>query len=153
MTPTRVWAIAAVLALAPGRGGGATGAGELARGKALYVRQCAACHGVEGRGDGQAAYLLFPKPRDLRAAHFRLVSTWERLPTDDDLFRTISRGIPGSAMPSWGHLPEADRWALVRYVKSLAERPLAVPPARSPDCRPAPGAARGPPPAGARREI
>jgi mono/diheme cytochrome c family protein len=35
-------------------------------------------------------------------------------------------------MPSWGHLPEADRWALVRYVKSLTERPLTASPARPP---------------------
>jgi len=75
---------------------------------------------------------LNPKPRDLRTARYRLVSTWEGVPTDDDLFRTISRGIPGSAMPSWGHLPEADRWALVQHIRSLAERSLTVPPARAP---------------------
>jgi mono/diheme cytochrome c family protein len=56
-------------------------------------------------------------------AHYALVSTWEREPTDDDLFQTISRGMPGSAMPSWEHLPERTRWGLVAYVKSLAETP------------------------------
>jgi mono/diheme cytochrome c family protein len=107
-------------------------ASEAERGAALYARQCAACHGAEGRGDGEAAYLLNPKPRDFTAATYRLVSTWESVPTDQDLFRTISRGMPGSAMPSWGHLPEADRWALVRHVRSLAERPLVVAPSRAP---------------------
>src|SRR3972149_3801251 len=34
-------------------------------GKRVYGTQCAACHGVTGRGDGEAAYLLYPKPRDL----------------------------------------------------------------------------------------
>jgi mono/diheme cytochrome c family protein len=105
----------------------------VARGQALYAKQCASCHGVEGRGDGPAAYLLSPKPRDLRAARYRLVSTWEGIPTDDDLMRTLTRGIPGSAMPSWAHLPEADRRALVAYVKTLAEHPLAVQPARAPE--------------------
>jgi mono/diheme cytochrome c family protein len=39
---------------------------------------------------------------------------------------TISRGMPGSAMPSWGHLSEEDRWALVYYIKTLAEQPIKV---------------------------
>ena len=71
----------------------------LALGKAVYEKQCAACHGPGGRGDGEAAYLLYPKPRDLTQAAYRLVSTWERTPTDQDLFDTVSRGMPGSAMP------------------------------------------------------
>lgn len=102
---------------------------DLTLGKRVYEVQCAACHGPGGRGDGEAAYLLYPKPRDLVAASYRLVSTWERVPTDDDLFRTITRGMPGSAMPSWAHLPEEERWALVHYVKSLAAAPLVVKPA------------------------
>ena len=104
----------------------------LALGKQVYTKQCAACHGVQGRGDGEAAYLLYPKPRDFVAANYRLVSTWERVPTDQDLFNTITRGMPGSAMPSWGHLPEEQRWALVYYVKSLSERPLTVKPQKKP---------------------
>ncbi len=104
----------------------------LALGKKIYSQQCVACHGVQGRGDGEAAYLLYPKPRDFVAANYRLVSTWERVPTDRDLFNTITRGMPGSAMPSWGHLPEEQRWALVYYVKSLAENPIAVKPQKAP---------------------
>ncbi|MBI4638422.1 MAG: c-type cytochrome [Candidatus Rokubacteria bacterium] len=98
----------------------------LALGKGVYAKQCAACHGASGRGDGEAAYLLYPKPRDFVAAKYRLVSTWERVPTDEDLFRTISRGMPGSAMPSWGHLAEEERWGLVHYVKAFASSPLTV---------------------------
>jgi mono/diheme cytochrome c family protein len=101
----------------------------LARGRALYTKQCASCHGADGRGDGEAAYLLYPRPRDFVGGAYRLVSTWERVPTDEDLYRTISRGMPGSAMPSWSHLPEADRWALVHYVKTFAASPLAAAPA------------------------
>ncbi len=104
----------------------------LALGKQVFTKQCAPCHGVEGRGDGEAAYLLYPRPRDFRTSRFRLVSTWEGVPTDDDLFQTISRGMPGSAMPAWGYLPEETRWALVAYVKSLTEKPLVVPPAAEP---------------------
>jgi mono/diheme cytochrome c family protein len=101
----------------------------LALGKSVYDRQCAACHGAAGRGDGEAAYLLYPKPRDFTTGNYRLVSTWERVPTDEDLFLTISRGMPGSAMPSWGHLPEQARWGLVHYIKGFAAKPWAVAPA------------------------
>lgn len=106
---------------------------QLARGRTVFQQQCAPCHGVEGRGDGEAAYLLSPKPRNFRAAQYRFVSTWEKVPTDDDLFQVISRGIPGSAMPSWGHLPEADRRALVAYIKSLAETPWTIAPTKPAD--------------------
>lgn len=99
----------------------------LEEGRRSYQRYCVACHGPEGRGDGEAAYLLYPKPRDFTAGRYALVSTWERVPTDRDLFATITRGMPGSAMPSWGHLPERTRWALVHTVKSFAAEPWEVP--------------------------
>jgi len=112
----------------------------LALGKQTYQKQCFACHGPDGRGDGEAAYLLYPKPRDFTAARYALVSTWDRVPTDLDLFKTISRGMPGSAMPSWGHLPEKTRWALVAYLKSLAEQPWEIKPETDPPPEGGPGA-------------
>ena len=105
----------------------------VALGKQVYSQQCIACHGAGGRGDGEAAYLLYPKPRDFVAAKYRLVSTWERVPTDQDLFDTITRGMPGSSMPSWGHLPAEQRWGLVHYIKSLAEKPLEIKPQKAPN--------------------
>ena len=98
----------------------------VALGKQIYAQQCVACHGIGGRGDGEAAYLLYPKPRDFVAARYRLVSTWDRVPTDQDLFDTISRGMPGSAMPSWEHLTTEQRWGLAYYIKSLAEKPIKI---------------------------
>ncbi len=97
-------------------------------GEQIYESKCAACHGVEGDGQGEAAYLLYPKPRDFVSARFRLVSTWDSIPTDGDLFRTISRGMPGSAMPSWDHLPRESRWGLVHYVKSFSKFPFDIGP-------------------------
>ena len=97
-----------------------------ARAESLFAKQCATCHGRQGRGDGQAAYLLYPKPRDFGEAKFRLVSTDNKVPTDEDLFRTITRGIPRSAMPDWRHLPELDRWALVYHVRKLAREGYAA---------------------------
>lgn len=96
----------------------------LARGKQLYAQNCAACHGVNGDGKGDAAAFLAPKPRDFVHANYRLRSTASgNLPTDVDLFRAISLGMPGTPMPPWKHmLGEDDRWALVEYVKSFSPR-------------------------------
>ncbi len=99
----------------------------LEKGRAAYEKQCQACHGAAGDGAGEAAYLLYPKPRDFTLRQYRLVSTWEGLPTDEDLYLTISRGMPGSAMPSWAHLDEETRWGLVHYIKSFSERAFEIP--------------------------
>ncbi len=101
-------------------------------GNSTYLKHCVACHGPKGDGLGEAAYLLYPRPRDFTMGQFRLVSTWDGIPADEDLFRTISRGMPGSAMPSWAHLPEKTRWGLVFYVKSFSRNPLVIAPAHDP---------------------
>ncbi|MBI4464272.1 MAG: c-type cytochrome [Acidobacteria bacterium] len=101
-------------------------------GKQTYDRNCAPCHGLNGDSQGPAAYLLYPKPRDFTTVRYRLVSTWDFTPADEDLFRTISRGMPGSAMPSWAHLTEETRWGLVHYIKSFAKRPLEIGPDHQP---------------------
>ncbi|MDP2644006.1 MAG: c-type cytochrome [Desulfobacterales bacterium] len=94
------------------------------KGKAVYEKQCAVCHGAAGLGDGKAAYLLYPKPRNFVEDNFRLVSTSSMEATDEDLFKTITRGMQGSSMPSWDFLSEEERWGVVyylRYLKNLAE--------------------------------
>jgi cytochrome c oxidase cbb3-type subunit 2 len=101
-------------------------------GKQVFDKQCAPCHGVNGDGQGPAAYLLFPKPRNFVKGQFRLVSTWDVTPTDDDFFKTISRGMPGSAMPSWAHLTEETRWGLVHYIKTLIKNPIQIRPDHQP---------------------
>lgn len=111
----------------------------LARGRAVYRERCAICHGAEGRGDGEGAYLLLRPPRDFHAARFRFVSTWEGVPTDEDLYGVITRGLPGSQMPSFGRLPDADRRALVATVKSFADVPWTVKPSRAPGADGTPG--------------
>lgn len=91
----------------------------LARGEYLYARNCAICHGDQGDGAGKFAYLMNPRPRDLKQGLFKLSTTENQVPTDDDLLRSISFGMPGSAMPPWGHLPQTDLEALVKYVRRL----------------------------------
>jgi len=89
----------------------------VSRGRELFGRQCAVCHGVTGDGAGPFAYLMNPRPRNLQRGNFKLATTENQVPSDDDLLRTISRGMPGSAMPPWGHLPLSDLRALVAHVR------------------------------------
>lgn len=91
-----------------------------ARAEALFERHCAACHGERGGADSAIAGLLRPKPRSLALGSFNLVSTDNGVPTDDDLVRAIERGLPGSTMPSFAWLPDADVRLLARLVRDLA---------------------------------
>ena len=89
-------------------------------GRAIYEQHCAACHGVNGQGNGAAAVWLYPKPRNFSAGLFKIQSTpFGSLPTDDDLFNSVTRGLPGSSMPSFTYLAELQRRAVVQYVKYL----------------------------------
>jgi cytochrome c oxidase cbb3-type subunit 2 len=92
---------------------------HLARGRQLYNEHCATCHGERGDGNGPNAGSLSPRPRNFRADKFRLVTTVNRVPSDEDLLRVILRGIPGSAMPPLVPLGAADAGALVAYVRRL----------------------------------
>lgn len=92
------------------------------RAEKLYNRHCAACHGIKGDGSGPAAYLLWPKPRDFTSGLYKFRSTPSGAPpTDQDLLRTMKRGIPGTAMPPWDRLSERDLGAIVGYVKSFSD--------------------------------
>ncbi len=96
----------------------------LARGQRLYAANCAACHGDQGDGKGPAAAFLVPRPRNFVEAKYRLRSTEPgALPTDVDLFRAISLGLAGTAMPPWRFaVSPDDRWALVEYLKRFSPR-------------------------------
>jgi cytochrome c oxidase cbb3-type subunit 2 len=93
-----------------------------ARGATLFASHCAGCHGPNGAGNGPDACALAIQPAKLETGIYALRTTeHDALPTDDDIFTTISRGIHGTAMPPWFALPERDRWALVEHVKTLAK--------------------------------
>lgn len=96
----------------------------IAAGKKIYERRCLPCHGVGGTGEGPAADTMNPRPRDFTRGLFKLKSTQNgELPTDEDLFRTISRGIPGSGMPSWKRLlSEDERLQIIAYIKTFSDR-------------------------------
>jgi DMSO reductase family type II enzyme heme b subunit len=98
--------------------------GDANAGKPVYELKCALCHGSKGDGKGAGGELLDPRPRDFTAGIYKIRSTVNRVPTDQDLFRVITEGMPGTSMPAWSVLPEKDRWNLVAYIKAFAGEKL-----------------------------
>jgi DMSO reductase family type II enzyme heme b subunit len=93
-------------------------------GKKVYEEKCAICHGEKGEGKGEVANLLYPAPRDFTLAVFKIRFTpTGSLPTDEDLFRTVSEGMTGTVMfPFKNDLSERERWAVVYFIKTFSER-------------------------------
>ena len=117
-------AVAGALVPSPATGGARTTPEGIARGAALFLAECAGCHGREGDGDGVADPEMQPRPRDLTSGKFKLRSTWARSPvTNAELLATITNGIPGTAMPSFRYLDSADREALAQFVAGIAGLP------------------------------
>lgn len=114
------------------RGGSSSAASPaaVAQGERVYQRRCAACHGATGDGRGPATAFLRQPPRPLAPVNeagepmppaFKFTSTHAgALPTDGDLYRTVTRGLRGTAMSDLRHVPERDRQAVVHYMKSLS---------------------------------
>tara|TARA_B100000315_G_scaffold251271_1_gene285752 strand:+ start:5925 stop:7712 length:1788 start_codon:yes stop_codon:yes gene_type:complete len=91
---------------------------ELENGKKVYFSKCVWCHGVEGAGDGPGADRLWPRPRNFNQGTFKVRHTFSgELPLLEDLFETVTHGLPGSAMPPWnGILNEQQRRDVVSFV-------------------------------------
>ena len=87
---------------------------DLAAAGVIYLEQCASCHGAEGKGDGPAAHAaMAPAPTDFSdPGRARARSLY-------GLYSTITLGVEGTAMTSFGHLSPEERWALAFYVGSL----------------------------------
>ena len=109
-----IWALAFLAAAAP------KPTPELiARGKSLYAIWCVACHGETGAGDGPTAHTLDPRPRNFRTQKFKQGAR------PGDIFATLGKGVPGSAMVAYKNLSEDERWALAFYVAELRAGPKA----------------------------
>lgn len=111
--------------------------GSAPAGKEYYRRYCVGCHGDNGDGQGENAQWLTPRPRDFTAAVFECRSTpTGTLPTDDDLYRTVSRGLVTTNMPPWLPLTEQTRVDAIAYIKTFSPRwktqkagtPIVIPP-------------------------
>lgn len=69
-----------------------------------------------------AAYAT-PKPRDFRQGLFKFRSTpYGSLPTDADLYRTVSDGLYGTAMPPFRPLAPAERADVIAYIQTFSPR-------------------------------
>lgn len=78
---------------------------SVAAGAILYREHCEQCHKADGMGDGR-------KKPSLRTEHIKSA-------TDGDLEWFLRQGDLGHGMPSWSSLPEAQRWQLVAYLRSI----------------------------------
>jgi mono/diheme cytochrome c family protein len=91
-------------------GGLAVAAGDVPRGKLIYEKNCQGCHGKTGAGLGGATPNL-TDPKRMAAL------------TDQHLFDVVTTGRPGTGMPAWGStLTEPDRWNVVSYLRTLAQK-------------------------------
>lgn len=95
----------------------------IAEGKRIYDLGCVYCHGKAGEGDGPVAFFLNrslgPHPRDFTDGVFKFRSTFSGdAPTDEDLFRIVTKGIPGF-MPPFSGLDPAERWKVIYYTKTF----------------------------------
>lgn len=93
------------------------------QGKVLFESHCAICHGAGGDGRGAEAQRFFTPPANFTSGNFKFRSTPSgSLPTDEDLQRTIRRGLPGSGMVAQEQLSDAEIREVIAYVKSFSPR-------------------------------
>lgn len=109
------------------------------RGEGVYRQYCIGCHGEKGDGNGKAARLLVIKPRNFTTGVFKFKSTPQgALPADEDLMRTITKGLPGSSMPAYILVPEHERRGVIEYIKTFSKRWINERPSASINITPAP---------------
>ncbi len=102
---------------------------SVAVGARAFARNCAACHGPDGKGDGPLARSLAIHPADLTAAHI-----YGHLP--GDLYWIIAHGVAGTPMPAFATVLDAQtRWSLIDFILANADgvRARTGTPAQVPD--------------------
>ena len=107
---------------ANGKGAGTA----LARGKQLYDKDCAECHGAKGDGLGKRAYFINPKPVSFVADRSR--QTLNR----PALFGFISMGKLGTEMPAWSkvisdqEIADVGEYVFNAYITPGTKKPAPV---------------------------
>lgn len=94
------------------------GTTSVARGRASFLQNCAACHGEDGRAQGSAIAI---------AADLTRPESWKHGTTDLQLFTSIRNGA-GDAMPPFGPIGQAlkdsEIWDLVNFIRSIGPEEL-----------------------------
>jgi len=84
------------------------------KGKKLYAKLCAVCHGNKGKGDGVAGAALNPQPANFTSDKVKSQS-------DGALYWKITEGRP--PMASYKEtLTDEERWQLVNYIRELEKK-------------------------------
>lgn len=103
-------------------GGQTIPASVLNDGREAFMLYCYACHGDKGEGNGPSSPGLRPPPRNFAQGLFKFAGVPAgELPNDEDLDRTIRRGLHGTPMLAWD-IPPIERYAIIQYIKTLSPR-------------------------------
>ena len=87
---------------------------SIQKGKEIYEKKCALCHGIKGDGKGPASAGLNPKPTNF--GEHRHIEV-----TDGEHFWKITTGR--GAMPSFEKdLTVEERWNVINYVNTFGRR-------------------------------
>lgn len=93
----------------------AVDAGDPAKGKALYEKNCLVCHGPQGKGDGPSGKVLKPPAADFTSPESKKKS-------EADLKQVLENGKPGTGMGPWkSQLRQSELNDLMGYVMTLRE--------------------------------
>lgn len=102
------------------------------KGKKVFEKYCVICHGPKGDGKGLMGIVSrYQKrgsvqtiyPRDFTTGVFRFRTTGTGcLPTNDDILRVVTTGIPRAYMPSHEDVSMDERKAVVEYIKTFSKR-------------------------------
>lgn len=91
----------------------AVGSGDREKGKDIFHESCQHCHGFAGKGDGEMAEYLEPRPANLG-------SLTTQAKSDEELKDTILKGKEGTAMAGFeGAFEEPQLNDLLAYLRSL----------------------------------
>ena len=85
------------------------------RGRSLFEKKCALCHGDRADGNGVRSKGLSGKPANFQN------DEWRSNTTPMNLFRILSEGKRGTSMPAWPTLSDDEKWDVIAYVLSVAE--------------------------------
>ena len=85
-----------------------------------FIKRCAVCHGIDGRGQTQVGRSLYPRVPDLLSPQTQKL-------TDGEIHYIIANGVQLTGMPGWTsphQETEDDSWKLVLFIRD--SRPLSA---------------------------